>query len=126
MKYIIDIEEFCLKNHLQQKDLAEISGLKPTFISAIKSGKSKFPQDRIQKIIDSGKYDTSMIKVIKEDDEITLNKDVLAILARQAETIQSQQETIRSQQETIRNLRQRLGESDWGGIIKAKKSDSYS
>ena len=49
MKYIIDIEEFCLKNHLQQKELAEISGLKPTFISAIKSGKSKFPQDRIQR-----------------------------------------------------------------------------
>ena len=121
MKYIIDIDEFCLKNHLQQKDLADITGLKPTFISAIKSGKSKFPQDRIQRIIDNGKYDTSMIKVIKDEDEIAINKDVLAIMAKQTETIQSQQETIKSQQETIRNLRQRLGESNWGGYSKSEE-----
>ena len=122
MKYIIDIEEFCLKNHLQQKDLADITGLKPTFISAIKKGNSKFPQDRIQRIIDSGKYDTSMIKVVKEEEEVAINKEVLAILASQAETIQSQQETIRSQQETIRTLRQRLGDPDWGGYPKSKET----
>ncbi len=104
MKYIIDIEEFCRKNNLKQKDLCEITGLDKSFISSIKNGRSKFPQDRIQKIIDAGKYDVSMIRTEKDPTEVTINKEVLDILTRQVDTLQSQQETIRSQQMLLERL----------------------
>lgn len=104
MKYIIDIEEFLRKNNLKQKDLCEITGLDKSFISQIKNGKSKFPQDRIKRIIDAGKYDTSMIRTDKNPEEITVSQDIIDILSKQAETMRSQQDTIRSQQQLIERL----------------------
>ncbi len=104
MKYIIDIEEFLCKNNLKQKDLCEITGLDKSFISQIKNGKSKFPQDRIKKIIDAGKYDTSMIRTDKNPDEITVSQEIIDILSKQADTMRSQQDTIRSQQLLLERL----------------------
>lgn len=115
--YVIDLELFLQKNKLKQKELAEILGVTPNFISEVNKGKSKLSQTKIGMILSAGIYDTSMIQEVKKNppsgDVATIDRELLDIikklLQQQGETILSQQQTIQSQQETIKSHK--------GGIV---------
>lgn len=99
--YSIDLEVFLEKNKLKNKDLAKLLNLNPNFISAIKKGRSKLPQEKIIFLLESKCYDTSMIKEVKKnqnlaDDTITMSREVFELIRSQQRTIESQQEELKT------------------------------
>lgn len=99
--YIIDIEKFLTKNKLMRQDLAEFLGKSPSYISSIIKGRSKMPQKHVQTILDSGRFDVSMIQEAKKVrkapiplDSVSMDREVFDLLKNQSETILSQQRTI--------------------------------
>lgn len=95
--YVIDIEKFLTKNKMMRQDLAEFLGKSPSYISSIIKGRSKMPQKHIQTIIDSGRFDVSMISTkskSKPSDQVAMDREIFDLLKNQSETILSQQRTI--------------------------------
>lgn len=109
--YVIDLELFLQKNKLKQKELAEILGVTPNFISEVNKGKSKLSQTKIGMILSAGIYDTSMIQEVKKNpkysgDVATIDRELLDIIKK---LLQQQGETILSQQRTIECLIENKG-----------------
>ena len=99
--YTIDLEEFIIKNNLTQQELADILGVKQSHISNVVRGKSKLSSKRILELLQAGKYDTSMIKEVKKnqnlaDDTITMSREVFDLIRSQQRTIESQQEELKT------------------------------
>lgn len=97
--YVIDLELFLRKNKLKQKELAEILGVTPNYISEVYKGKSKLSQKRIETILSKGTYDVSMIRDVKavpslSSDTVTMSREVFDLICSQQRTIETQQTTI--------------------------------
>lgn len=99
--YSIDIESFLTKNKMTAKELASFVGRSYQVVSSWRNG-TKVPQKYIQKILEAGTFDTSMI--IDTSEAVYIDRDVLATLKHQSETILTQSEAILSQQRTIERL----------------------
>lgn len=97
MEYIIDIKEFRETNNLRQNDLADYLGLSQTFLSQIESGKRPLAQKHIRKLLEAGKFVTTMIKekpLSVKQEQVSMDREVFDLLKNQSETILSQQRTI--------------------------------
>lgn len=107
--YTIDLEEFIIKNNLTQQELADILGVSQPYINNVVKGKSKLSSKKILELLQAGKYDTSMIKEVKKnqnlaDDTVTM-REVFNSIQQLVDTINSQQRTIESQQEELKTYR---------------------
>lgn len=108
--YTIDLEEFIIKNNLTQQELADILGVSQPYINNVVKGKSKLSSKKILELLQAGKYDTSMIKEVKKnqnlaDDAVTMSREVFNSIQQLVDTINSQQRTIESQQEELKTYR---------------------
>lgn len=108
--YTIDLEEFIIKNNLTQQELADILGVSQPYINNVVKGKSKLSSKKILELLQAGKYDTSMIKEVKKnqnlaDDSVTMSREVFNSIQQLVDTINSQQRTIESQQEELKTYR---------------------
>lgn len=92
--YNIDVETFLVKNKMTQTGLASFLNLSQTYVSSWVNGRRRMPQKYIQTILDSERFDTSMITIAKTPDTVRVDKDVFELLKNQSETILSQQRTI--------------------------------
>ena len=107
--YTIDLEEFIIKNNLTQQELADILGVSQPYINNVVKGKSKLSSKKILELLQASKYDTSMIKEVKKnqnlaDDTVTM-REVFNSIQQLVDTINSQQRTIESQQEELKTYR---------------------
>lgn len=107
--YTIDLEEFIIKNNLTQQELADILGVSQPYINNVVKGRSKLSSKKILELLQAGKYDTSMIKEVKKnqnlaDDTVTM-REVFNSIQQLVDTINSQQRTIESQQEELKTYR---------------------
>ena len=99
--YTIDLEEFIIKNNLTQQELADILGVSQPYINNVVKGKSKLSSKKILELLQAGKYDTSMIKDVKKnqnlaDDTVTMSREVFELICSQQRTIESQQAELKA------------------------------
>lgn len=81
---------------MQQNDLADYLGLSQSFLSQIERGNRPLAQKHIRKLLEDGKFVTTMIKKKSQSvqDRVSMDREVFDLLRNQSETILSQQRTI--------------------------------
>jgi transcriptional regulator with XRE-family HTH domain len=110
---MVDLKTFRKKNGITQKELAKFLGITHGFISQVELGKSRLPEDKLEKLLNNDRG-WAVDDLVEAENSINLQTEVERLnktidglnetIRIQGETIKTQSETIAKQSETINVL----------------------